>query len=225
MDSPSLGLGQVATGVAPDTGTVQTTDGEDPMPVALFEPEQVMLSRLLGNESKEIQVEGAIRGRNAALAPRLRRSADHPRLGPAPAGRRPDRAALPGRRQLLPHHRPRLVGRVGSARPSASARNTGGRGPASQAGRHVDVRSPAYHRRCHGPSPQVTGRGKRLGIRLPGRGYSSPFTRRRITRPKRLVGSASWMRQPAQCAPSACGAASSSGSASKRLFSSGPSHF
>ncbi|WJY43176.1 hypothetical protein QT196_38575 (plasmid) [Streptomyces sp. P9-2B-2] len=60
MDSPSLGLGQVATGIDPDTGTVQTTDGEDPMPVALFEPERSMMSRLPGNDPKEIQVEGAI---------------------------------------------------------------------------------------------------------------------------------------------------------------------
>ncbi|MFD0169915.1 hypothetical protein ACFVJH_38180 [Streptomyces decoyicus] len=60
MDSPSLALGQVATGTDPDTGTVQTTDGEDWMPVALFEPEQAMMSRLLGNEPKEIPVEGAI---------------------------------------------------------------------------------------------------------------------------------------------------------------------
>ncbi|WP_329182289.1 hypothetical protein OG754_40650 (plasmid) [Streptomyces decoyicus] len=47
------GLGQVATGIDPDTGTVQTTDGEDPMPVALFEPERAMMSRLPGNEPKE----------------------------------------------------------------------------------------------------------------------------------------------------------------------------
>ncbi|MER5359697.1 hypothetical protein [Streptomyces sp. NPDC002785] len=60
MDSPSLGLGQVVTGIDPDTGSVQTTDGEDPMPVALFEPERAMMSRLPGGEPTEIQVEGAI---------------------------------------------------------------------------------------------------------------------------------------------------------------------
>ncbi|MGR8009449.1 hypothetical protein [Streptomyces hypolithicus] len=60
MDTPALGLGQVATGIDPDTGTVQTTDGEDPMPVALFEPERAMMSRLPGGEPKEIQVEGAV---------------------------------------------------------------------------------------------------------------------------------------------------------------------
>ncbi|MCZ0983812.1 hypothetical protein O1L60_44405 [Streptomyces diastatochromogenes] len=60
MDSPVLGLGQVATGIDPDTGTLQTTDGEDPMPVALFEPERAMLSRLPGGAPTEIQVEGAI---------------------------------------------------------------------------------------------------------------------------------------------------------------------
>ncbi|MFI8829319.1 hypothetical protein [Streptomyces sp. NPDC053431] len=60
MDSAALGLGQVATGIDPSTGAVQTTDGEDPMPVALFEPERAMLSRLPRGEPKEIQVEGAI---------------------------------------------------------------------------------------------------------------------------------------------------------------------
>ncbi|MGW9123176.1 hypothetical protein ACWGRV_42500 [Streptomyces sp. NPDC055663] len=60
MNSPSLGLGQVATGIDPDTGTVQTTDGEDPMPVALFEPERAMMSRLPGGDATKIQVEGAI---------------------------------------------------------------------------------------------------------------------------------------------------------------------
>ncbi|MFF8919565.1 hypothetical protein ACF08M_41370 [Streptomyces sp. NPDC015032] len=60
MDSPSLELGQVATGTDPDTGTVQTTDGEDPMPVALFEPERAMMSRIPGGTPTEIQVEGAI---------------------------------------------------------------------------------------------------------------------------------------------------------------------
>ncbi|MYX48532.1 hypothetical protein [Streptomyces sp. SID8385] len=60
MDSPSLGLGQVATGIEPDTGIVQTTDGEDPMPVALFEPERAMMSRLPGGKPMEIQVEGAL---------------------------------------------------------------------------------------------------------------------------------------------------------------------
>ncbi|MEV6124739.1 hypothetical protein AB0M23_30230 [Streptomyces sp. NPDC052077] len=60
MNSPVLGLGQVATGIDPDTGTLQTTDGEDPMPVALFEPERAMMSRLPGGAPTEIQVEGAI---------------------------------------------------------------------------------------------------------------------------------------------------------------------
>lgn len=60
MDSPSLGLGQVATGIDPDTGSLQTTAGEDPMPVALFEPERAMMFRLPGGEPTEIQVEGAI---------------------------------------------------------------------------------------------------------------------------------------------------------------------
>lgn len=60
MDSPSLELGQVATGTDPDIGTVQTTDGEDAMPVALFEPERATMSRLPGGEPTEIQVEGAI---------------------------------------------------------------------------------------------------------------------------------------------------------------------
>ncbi|MFF9982414.1 hypothetical protein [Streptomyces erythrochromogenes] len=60
MNSSSLGLGQVATGIDPDTGTLQTTDGEDPMPVALFEPERAMMSRLPGGAPTEIQVEGAI---------------------------------------------------------------------------------------------------------------------------------------------------------------------
>ncbi|MFE5884784.1 hypothetical protein [Streptomyces hydrogenans] len=60
MNSPSLGLGQVATGIAPDAGTLQTTDGEDPMPVALFEPKRAMMSRLPGGAPTEIQVEGAI---------------------------------------------------------------------------------------------------------------------------------------------------------------------
>jgi len=32
---------------------VQTTGREDPMPVALFEPERAMMSRLPGNEPKE----------------------------------------------------------------------------------------------------------------------------------------------------------------------------
>ncbi|MFE5302058.1 hypothetical protein [Streptomyces sp. NPDC056632] len=60
MNSPVLGLGQVATGIDPGTGTLQTTDGEDPMPVALFEPERAMMSRLPGGAPTEIQVEGAI---------------------------------------------------------------------------------------------------------------------------------------------------------------------
>ncbi|MFE5549584.1 hypothetical protein ACFQ71_38080 [Streptomyces sp. NPDC056534] len=60
MHSPVLGLGQVATGIDPDTGTLQTTDGQDPMPVALFEPERAMMSRLPGGAPTEIQVEGAI---------------------------------------------------------------------------------------------------------------------------------------------------------------------
>ncbi|MFJ3880885.1 hypothetical protein ACIPW5_25990 [Streptomyces sp. NPDC090077] len=60
MNSPVLGLGQVATGIDPDTGTLQTTDGEDPMPVALFEPERAMMSRIPGGAPTEIQVEGAI---------------------------------------------------------------------------------------------------------------------------------------------------------------------
>ncbi|MFD9151606.1 hypothetical protein ACFWDF_30945 [Streptomyces diastaticus] len=60
MNTPSLGLGQVATGIDPNTGAVQTTDREDPMPVALFEPERAMMSRLRGGVPKEIQVEGAI---------------------------------------------------------------------------------------------------------------------------------------------------------------------
>ncbi|MFC5253555.1 hypothetical protein [Streptomyces nigrescens] len=60
MNSPVLGLGQVATGIDPDTGTLQTTDGEDPMPVALFEPERAMMSRLPGGAPTEIQVEGSI---------------------------------------------------------------------------------------------------------------------------------------------------------------------
>ncbi|MEU1630632.1 hypothetical protein ABZ746_36205 [Streptomyces sp. NPDC020096] len=60
MDSPVLGLGQVATGIDPETGSLQTSDGEDPMPVALFEPERSMLSRLPGGEPRELQVEGAI---------------------------------------------------------------------------------------------------------------------------------------------------------------------
>lgn len=60
MDTPALGLGQVATGIDPDTGAVQTTDSEDTMPVALFEPERAMMSRLPGGDPKEIQVEGAI---------------------------------------------------------------------------------------------------------------------------------------------------------------------
>ncbi|MCW8102701.1 hypothetical protein [Streptomyces tauricus] len=60
MDSPALGLGQVATGIDPDTGTLQTTEGEDPMPVALFEPARAMMARLPDSEPTEIQVEGAI---------------------------------------------------------------------------------------------------------------------------------------------------------------------
>ncbi|MGW7008084.1 hypothetical protein ACWGCW_36160 [Streptomyces sp. NPDC054933] len=60
MDSPVLGLGQVATGIDPETGSLQTSDGEDPMPMALFEPERSMLSRLPGGEPRELQVEGAI---------------------------------------------------------------------------------------------------------------------------------------------------------------------
>lgn len=60
MDTPALGLGQVAIGIDPDTGTVETDAGEDPMPVALFEPERAMMSRLPGGETSEIQVEGAI---------------------------------------------------------------------------------------------------------------------------------------------------------------------
>lgn len=60
MDAPALGLSQVATGIDPDTGMLQTSDGEDPMPVALFEPERAMMSRLPGSEPREIQVEGAI---------------------------------------------------------------------------------------------------------------------------------------------------------------------
>lgn len=60
MDTPALGLGQVAIGIDPDTGTVETDAGEDPMPVALFEPERAMMSRLPSGETSEIQVEGAI---------------------------------------------------------------------------------------------------------------------------------------------------------------------
>jgi hypothetical protein len=60
MNSPSLGLGQVATGIDTDTGTVQTSDSEDPMPVALFEPERAMLAKSPGEEPTELQVEGAI---------------------------------------------------------------------------------------------------------------------------------------------------------------------
>lgn len=60
MDSPALGMGQIATGIDPDTGTVQTTDREDPMPVALFEPERSMMARQPDGETQEIQVEGAL---------------------------------------------------------------------------------------------------------------------------------------------------------------------
>jgi hypothetical protein len=60
MASLALGLGQVATSFDPATGPMETTHGEDPMPVALFEPERAMMSRLPGGEPKEIQVEDAI---------------------------------------------------------------------------------------------------------------------------------------------------------------------
>ncbi|MFI0220045.1 hypothetical protein [Streptomyces lydicus] len=84
MDSPALGLGQVATGIDPETGTVQTTDGEDPMPVALFEPERAMMARLPGGNPTEMQVEGAI---SAGMRRFPRGFADLrtiPGMGPAP---------------------------------------------------------------------------------------------------------------------------------------------
>ncbi|MYS36329.1 hypothetical protein K388_06982 [Streptomyces sp. KhCrAH-43] len=60
MNAPSLGLGEVATGINVDTGSVETAQGEDPMPVALFEPERAMMSQVPGGAVTEIQVEGAI---------------------------------------------------------------------------------------------------------------------------------------------------------------------
>ncbi|MEV7602941.1 hypothetical protein AB0O91_36805 [Kitasatospora sp. NPDC089797] len=59
MDDPALGFGKVATGVAPD-GMVETSDEEEPFPVALFEPARSMMSQLPGQVPREVQVEGAI---------------------------------------------------------------------------------------------------------------------------------------------------------------------
>lgn len=49
MNAPPLGLGEVAaTGINVDTGSVETAEGEDPMPVALFEPERALMSHVAG---------------------------------------------------------------------------------------------------------------------------------------------------------------------------------
>ncbi|WP_328335875.1 MULTISPECIES: hypothetical protein [unclassified Streptomyces] len=60
MDSPALGLGQTAIGIDSDTGAIQTTDREDPMPVALFEPARAMMTNHPDGPPREIQVEGAL---------------------------------------------------------------------------------------------------------------------------------------------------------------------
>ncbi|WP_127355036.1 hypothetical protein [Actinacidiphila soli] len=53
-DDPALQLGELATGIDPATGRMQTAPGESgQMPAALFEPERAMLARKPGEAPTE----------------------------------------------------------------------------------------------------------------------------------------------------------------------------
>ncbi|MEY9840627.1 hypothetical protein [Streptacidiphilus sp. EB103A] len=58
LNAPELGFGKIATGI--DRVTGELTAGYDPIPVALFEPERIMMINEPGRRPREIQVEAAI---------------------------------------------------------------------------------------------------------------------------------------------------------------------